>query len=110
MATYMIQIGYTPESIARQVKNPSDRIETAAKPLIEAVGGRILAGGYTFGDYDVAIIFEAPDDESVAAAVLTAVGGGALGRSKTTKLLDGSQWIAALTKAGTLVSQYAPPR
>ena len=43
MPLFMYQAAYTPESWAAQVKNPQDRIERAARPACEAVGGKLVA-------------------------------------------------------------------
>ena len=110
MPLYMYQAAYTPESIAAQIKNPENRIEAVARPLVEKAGGKLLAGGFTFGEYDVLVLIEAPDDETVAAVAMTVAAGGAMKAAKTTKLLDGSQWVAALKKAADLSGSYRPAR
>ena len=61
MPFYMYQAAYTPESIAAQIKEPQDRLE-AVRPALEALGGKIVVGGYPFGEYDVLVVIEAPDD------------------------------------------------
>jgi len=66
LPTYLYQLAYTAESIAAQIKNPQDRLEVAAKPALAAVGGKLLGGGYSFGEYDVSILYEAPDDTAAA--------------------------------------------
>lgn len=107
MALYLYQAAYTAESLAAQIKEPHDRIE-AVRPGLEAMGAKILAGGYPFGDYDVLVIYEAPDD-TVAAAVAMAVGaGGAIRSARTTRLLNGEEWVESLRKAQG--SQYRPAR
>jgi uncharacterized protein with GYD domain len=106
---YLCQAAYTPESLAAQIKEPRDRLEVAARPVTEAVGGRLLAGGYAFGDDDVVILYEAPDDTAAAVAP-TAGAGGALKAAKTTKLLSGPEWIDALRKAQGVAPQYRPAR
>jgi uncharacterized protein with GYD domain len=107
---YMYQAAYTAESIAAQIKNPGDRLELAAKPLMEAVGGKLLAGGYPFGEFDAVIIYEAPDDAAAASIALAVAAGGAIKSAKTTKLLTGQQWIDALKKAQGLAPSYRPAR
>ncbi len=108
MPQYLYQISYTAESLAAQIQNPQDRIETAGRPVVEAVGGKLLGGGFSFGEYDVTILIEAPDDEA-AAAVSVAVGaGGAIRSSRTTKLLSGEEWVAALGKASNVAKAYEP--
>ncbi|HSH06681.1 MAG TPA: GYD domain-containing protein [Burkholderiales bacterium] len=110
MPIYLYELSYTAESIAAQIKAPQDRLETAARPVLQAVGGKLLGGGYAFGDHDVVILYEAPDDESAAAVALAVAGGGAIRSSKTTKLLTGAQWVTSLKKAGTVTSTYKPAR
>ncbi|MSQ27870.1 MAG: GYD domain-containing protein [Dehalococcoidia bacterium] len=110
MPLYLYELSYTAESIAAQIKNPQDRLETAARPIIEAAGGKLLGGGFCFGDNDLVILVEAPDDESVAAVAMAVVAGGAVKSARTTKLLSGAQWVAALKKASSLSANYRPAR
>jgi uncharacterized protein with GYD domain len=107
MPLYLYQAAYTAQSIAAQIKQPHDRIE-AVKPALEAMGVRILAGGYPFGEYDVCIVMEAPDDQTAAGVSLSVAAGGALRSAKTTRLLSGQEWVEALTKAQA--STYQPAR
>ena len=64
MPLYMYQAAYTPESLAAQIREPRDRLEVV-RPAIEAAGARLVVGGYSFGDYDVVALYEAPDDREV---------------------------------------------
>ena len=98
MALYMYQAAYTAESVAAQIKEPQDRIE-AVRPALEALGGKILVGGYPFGDYDVLAVYEAPDDTAAAAFAVAIAAGGAVRSAKTTRLLTGQEWIESLRKA-----------
>src|SRR5436190_15820294 len=98
MALYMYQAAYTAESIAAQIKEPQDRIE-AVRPALDALGAKILAGGYPFGDYDVLVIYEAADDTVAASVAMTVAGGGAVRSARTTRLLTGPEWIESLRKA-----------
>jgi uncharacterized protein with GYD domain len=95
--------------LAAQIKDPKDRIEVV-RPVFEAVGGKILASGYPFGEYDVMAVYEAPDDTTAASLALAIAAGGALKSAKTTRLLSGAEWIAALTKAKTVAPTYKPAR
>jgi uncharacterized protein with GYD domain len=52
MGLYMYQAAYTAESLAAQMKEPQDRVE-AVRSAVEAMGIKIIAGGYPFGKYDV---------------------------------------------------------
>lgn len=110
MPQYLYQVAYTSESLAAQIKNPQDRLETVGKQLSAAVGAKILGGGYSFGEYDVAVIVEAADDVTMAAVAVAIAAGGAVKAAKTTPLLSGSQWVAALKKAPAVSAQYRPAR
>jgi len=107
MALYMYQAAYTAESVAAQIKEPQDRIKVVT-PALEALGAKILAGGYPFGEYDVLVIFDAPDDTTAASVAMAVAAGGAIRSAKTTRLLSGQEWIESLRKAQG--SQYQPAR
>ena len=110
MPQYLYQVAYTPESLAAQIKNPQDRLKIVGKQLSDAVGAKILAGGYSYGKYDVSIIVEAADDVTMAAVAIAVAAGGAVKAAKTTPLLNGAQWVAALKKAPAVSAQYRPAR
>ena len=107
MALYMYQAAYTAESMATQIKEPQDRIE-AVRPALEALGAKILAGGYPFGDYDVLVIYEAADDTVAASVAMAVAAGGAVRSARTTRLLTGQEWVESLRKAQG--STYRPAR
>lgn len=68
--------------------------------------GGASAGGYPFGEYDVLIVIEAPDDTTAASVALAVTAGGAVKAARTTRLLSGQEWIESLRKAQG--SQYQP--
>jgi len=107
MPQYLYQCAYTAESIAAQIKEPQDRIQVV-RPALEAMGAKILASGFSFGEYDVALIYEAPDDTTAASIAMAIAGGGAVKSAKTTRLLSGDEWVQSLRKAQG--SQYRPAR
>jgi uncharacterized protein with GYD domain len=107
MALYMYQVAYTAEAVAALIKDPQDRVE-AVRPALEAEGGKVLAYGYPFGEYDALVVYEAPDDTVAASFALAVAAGGAAKSAKTTRLLNGQEWIASLRRAQG--SQYRPPR
>jgi uncharacterized protein with GYD domain len=107
MALYMYQVAYTAEAVAALIKDPQDRVE-AVRPALEAEGGKVVAYGYPFGEYDALVVYEAPDDTVAASFALAVAAGGAAKSAKTTRLLNGQEWIASLRRAQG--SQYRPPR
>src|SRR5262249_44589476 len=110
MPQYLYQVAYTSESLAAQIKNPQDRLEVVGKQLKDAVGARIVAGGYSYGEYDISVIVETPDDVTMAAVAVAIAAGGAVRAAKTTPLLTGGQWVSALRKAPAVSGQYRPAR
>jgi uncharacterized protein with GYD domain len=103
----MYQASYTSEAVAALIREPQDRAE-AARTAIEAVGGKIVAVGYPFGEYDVVIVFEALDETAAASVPLAAAGGAVIKASKTNRMLSGPEWIESLRKAQEV--PYRPPQ
>ena len=106
MAQYLLQVAYTPEAWANMVKHPQDRIGIVAK-AIQNLGGKMIGGWLSFGDYDTVAIFEMPDNTSAAAFSIAAAAGGACKSVKTTPLLSTEEGVEAVNKAAK--SGYAPP-
>jgi uncharacterized protein with GYD domain len=98
MPMYLTRFSYTPETWAKLIQNPEDRRE-AARQYIESVGGKLHGFWYSFGEYDGYNLWEAPDNVSMAGAVLAIGAGGALSSFETTVLLTVEETIAALQKA-----------
>jgi uncharacterized protein with GYD domain len=105
MPHYLVQVGYNTSGVAGLVKEPQDRLEKIA-PALEAMGGRIESGYYAFGDHDVVLICEMPDNASAAAFALAVGAGGTVSSYKTTVLLTPDEAVEAMKKAGG--SSYAP--
>ena len=110
MALYMYQAAYTHESWAAQLKNPANRVESVGRQVCEAAGGELVGGWLCFGDYDIVIIADVPDNESMAAIALAVAAGGAIKSSKTTVLMTGEQGVEALSKAAAVAGAYQPAR
>jgi len=108
MAHYLVQLAYTPEAWAAQLKTPQSRVELV-RPLLERLGARFEATYMAFGDYDVIFIMEAPDNVSAAAIGMTVMAGGAVKAYKTTALLSIEDGVAAMRKGGEAAGLYRPP-
>ncbi len=63
-----------------------------------------------FGDYDLVIIADVPNNESMAAIALAVAAGGACKASKTTVLMTGAEGVRALEKAAAVAKAYSPAR
>jgi len=107
MPFYMFQARYTADAIKAMVANPQDR-EAAARPLIEAVGGKLHNLFFSFGTEDVVAIIEAPDDNAMAAGALTIGASGAFAGGATTKLMTATEAMEAMKTAKSLSGSYTP--
>ena len=107
MPFYMFQGRYTAAALKAMVDNPQDR-EAAARPLVEAVGGKLHHFFFCFGSEDVVAIIEAPDDKAMAAGSLAIGASGAFSGGATTKLMTGNEAMAAMTAAQTASASYKP--
>jgi uncharacterized protein with GYD domain len=110
MPLFMYQAAYTPESWAAQLKNPENRAETVGAALCEAAGGKLVGGWYSFGEYDLVIIADVPDAESMAAIALAVGAGGSVKSAKTTPLMSGAAGVNAMKKAASVAASYKPAR
>jgi uncharacterized protein with GYD domain len=110
MPLFMYQAAYTSESWAAQIKNPQNRVEAVGRQACEAVGGKLVGGWLCFGEYDLILIADVPNLESMAGIALAVAAGGAVKASKTTPLMTGTQGIDALKKADAVAKTYKPAR
>ena len=110
MPIYMYQAAYSAEHWAAQIQNPQNRVETIGRQVCEAVGGRLIGGWLCFGDYDIVVIADAPNNEAMAAIALGVAAGGAVKASKTTVLMTGAEGVEALKKADAVAKVYRPAR
>ena len=107
MAHFLVQVAYTPEAWAAQVKNPQDRL-AALKPAFKKLGGRVESGYFSFGDYDLVTIVQMPSNVEAAAFAVAAAAGGAVKALRTTPLLTIAEGLDAMKKAAT--AGYTPPK
>jgi len=97
MALYMYQASYTARSMAAQLKEPQDPVEEL-RPALEDVGAKLLVAGFPFGEYDVLIVYEAPDDMTAASVAMAVSAAGEVRSGKTTRLLSGQEYLESLRK------------
>jgi uncharacterized protein with GYD domain len=102
----MYRVGYTAECWESQVKKPTNRQEAIA-PAVKNLGGRILSFYYAFGEDDVILIAQMPDNKAAAALALAAAAGGALSHITTTPLMTVAEGMASMRQAKR--ARYVPP-
>jgi uncharacterized protein with GYD domain len=101
MSLYMYQASYTAKAMAAQVKEPHDPVDSI-RPTLEELGATILVTGFPFGEYDVLVVYEAPDDMTAASVAMAVGAEGEVKSAKTTRLLSGEEWIESLRKRRVL--------
>ena len=104
MSKYLLEVKYTLDGIRGvKAKGGSARV-AAATELIEGLGGTLDSFYFAFGDTDVYVVADFPDNVSAAAAAqAVAAGGGAT--TRTVVLLTAAEIDAAVSKTTT----YRPP-
>ena len=105
MPRYMYEVAYTPEAWATLVEKPQDRIE-AIRPAVRKLGGKIESAYFTFGDYDIFVIVNMPDNVSAAAMSLAVSAGGTVKSIRTTPLMTIREGMRAMRQAKR--STYTP--
>jgi len=106
MPFYMTQASFTPEASKAMIANPPDRASAIGK-MLEAAGARLHHYFFAFGEYDVVLIAEGPDNTTVASVLMAVAGSGALAKMKTTVLMTHDEGAEAYRRAGTIA--YTPP-
>ena len=104
MPKYLYQASYTKEGLQGLMKDGGSKRRAAIEKLAESVGGKLEALYYAFGDSDVYVIMDLPDNVSAAAAALIVGASGSV-RIKTTVLLTVEDVDAATHKS----MSYTPP-
>jgi uncharacterized protein with GYD domain len=104
MSKYLIKANYTLEGLKGVRDKGAKTRADAVNDMIKGVGGTLESFYFAFGDADVYLVADLPDDESAAAIAFTvSAAGGAT--TNTIKLLTVEQADAAL---GISVG-YTPP-
>jgi uncharacterized protein with GYD domain len=106
MPLYMIQARFTSEAWEALYTSDVDRREVISKMLSES-GGRLIDYYFSFGDSDVIVVTEAPDNITASSAVIAVARSGAVTHVVTTVLMSYEDGIAALNSSGAM--EYQPP-
>jgi uncharacterized protein with GYD domain len=96
MATYVVLIDWTQQGV-EHFKDSVDRYE-AARGQFEGMGVRFKDIYWTLGNHDIVSIVEAPDGETLAAALLKLGSQGNL-RTTTLRALSADEMRGVIAKA-----------
>ena len=104
MGKYMFQATYTGKGLVGLLKEGGSRRRAALTQTIEAMGGDVEGLYYAFGQTDLYVICELPDDATAAAVSLNIANAGAL-NIKVTVLVTPETVDEAVKKK----VRYRPP-
>ena len=104
MARYMLCASYTTEGIKGVIKEGGTGRKDAVGKMLADLGGSIESFYFAFGDDDMYVTAEIPDNVSAAAIALAVAASGAV-RVKTTVLLTAEE----IDRAAHTTVQYRAP-
>ena len=100
MAKYLIEGSYTADGIKGVIKEGGTGRRAAVSDALKALGGKIDSMYYAFGETDVYVIVDAPDNLTMAALAMGVAATGAV-RIKTTVLMTPEEIDQAIKKSTT---------
>ena len=104
MPKYLFKASYTTEGIKGAIKDGGTARKKSATHLFESLGGSVESFYFAFGDADVYVIADLPDNVSAAAGATAVSATGAVSVS-TTVLLTAAELDEAFAKT----VEYRPP-
>ena len=97
MSTYVLLVDWTQHGV-ENFKDSLDRYE-AARSQLEGMGVRFRDIYWTLGRHDIVSVVEAPDDETLAAALLRLASQGSV-RTTTLRAFSAEDMRDVIAKAG----------
>jgi len=104
MPKYLYQVNYTPSGIQGVVNDSASGRRADVQAAVKALGGKLEAFYYSFGEYDVVAIADLPNAVTAAAFSLRTSGTGTC-RVRTTPLLT----VEEMDQALEVKLQYRAP-
>ena len=104
MPKYLVQANYVGDGVKGLLKEVGSSRRAAVEKLIKSAGGTMETFYYAFGETDVYVIAEVPDNASMAAVALMVAASGVI-NLKTTVLMTPEELDNAVKKTPS----YRPP-
>lgn len=98
MAKFLVRATYSAEGFKGVVNDKASGRKVALEKALASVGAKLEAMYFTFGDYDLVTIVDAPDNATVMAVGVSAWSPG-LARTSTTPLLTIEEAAQAVKKS-----------
>lgn len=109
MAYYLARAKLSQAFMNALVERPEDRFVKTTK-VLKSIGGRLHYYFFSFGEYDIVLIYELPDNVSAASLSMVLSAAGTVTEVETTPLLTMEEALDAMRAAGEAVGVYQPPR
>lgn len=106
MPRYLLEASYTADGVKGLLKEGGTGRREAVEKLLGSVGGSLEAFYYAFGETDVFVIAELPDNATAASIALQVSSAGAV--SVKTRVLITPEEIDAAAKKSKSVDYRAP--
>ena len=104
MSRYLFKMSYSVEGLKGVIQEGAESRATFISKMAADMGGSVESFDFAFGETDLYVLCEMPDDET-AAAVALAVGASGAGSIQTVKLLTPAQ----VDKARGITTGYRAP-
>jgi uncharacterized protein with GYD domain len=104
MPKYLVHGNYVGEGIKGLLEEGGSSRRAAIEKLVDSLGGSLESVYYAFGDTDIYLILDMPDNASMAALALVAGASGAV-TVKTTVLMTPEE----VDEAAKRTPDYRPP-
>src|SRR4051812_44651780 len=104
MPKYLCEAGYSAEGLQGLAQETAAGRRAVVQKAVKAIGGKLEAFYFSFGDNDVILIMDLPDNVAAASLAL-AVGSSGLVQIRTTVLLS----VEEMDKAIKIRSKYRAP-
>jgi uncharacterized protein with GYD domain len=104
MPKYLLKVSYNAEGAKGVLKDGGTKRRQVAQTLVESLGGKLECMYFAFGEPDVIVIADLPDNATVAAAAM-ALGASGLATGSTTVLLTPEE----IDQAAKKTPRYTPP-
>jgi uncharacterized protein with GYD domain len=104
MPKYLTVVSYTAEGTKGLLKEGGTARRAVVEKMMKSLGGKLESFYFAFGDDDVFVITEAPDNVTAAAVSLAVSASGAV-RSKTVVLLTPEE----IDQASKKTVEFRPP-
>jgi uncharacterized protein with GYD domain len=98
MPKYLIQASYSADGLQGVMRDKASGRKAAVQKALKSVGGKLECMYYSFGNHDVVLVADLPDNISAAAVGFSVCSTG-LAHTKTTPLLTVEETDKVIQKA-----------